>query len=111
MSVLNNVETILNRGESIQIVGLPNIGKTRLARKIPGLHIDTPLLPPNPSINEFMSLICASADIPPVVGLPQLFSGLAQKLSQPPQTIIINHLDQLLFPPLTPVFNLFKSLR
>ena len=109
--VLTRIQTILSRGESVQVVGLPGMAKSRLARKIPGIYLDTNLLIPR-DLPAFLNHFAANLGLADLSTQSSQLCGLiASRLAGQDSTIVIDSLNVLLTPDFSPLFVFLKALR
>jgi hypothetical protein len=108
---LSQVETILARGESIQLVALPGMGKSRLAKQIPGFYFDTNCLPSHDHVTA-LKLLAALLEVNPIPNdNTELFLKISEKILGLDTVIIIDYMNPLLSPELKPFFTILKALR
>lgn len=85
----SKITAFLARGESVQVVGLPGMGKSNFGRSLGGFFLD-PNFYPNPTALTFINAI---------------------KESQETKLIVIDSANRLLKPELQPFFLYLKALR
>lgn len=107
----NKVNTILDRGECLQIVSLPGMGVSRFAKNLGGLYLDTNSLP-HPDHLTLLRLLASVTGIDnPSADPLLLYQQISQQFSHKPTILTIDSIEGLLESEFSTFFKLLKSLR
>lgn len=111
MTSKEEVEAILTNGESVQLVGISGMGKSRLLHKFDGVYIDTAMLYPADYLSLLRNLSHSLGINTQSTNAVEIQDLISKKIGDKKLTIIIDHFEKIVTTEFTLFFRFLKALR
>lgn len=111
MSTKEEIQLILDRGESVQFVGLAGMGKSHILREFNAIFIDASLLYPTDHRTLIINFSHSFGLKTISESSIEIQQSISQKISTGKTTIIFDGFEKIVKPEFTQFFNFLKRLR